>query len=69
MNLINGHVTKVLEKTKFIAPEDWGSSAGTVYDIFVVEYWDDGGQQKEPTQLWFLESEHKNVDVGYVFQH
>lgn len=67
MNLIDCHVTKILSKLKYIATEDWGEFAGTVYDIFEVEYWDDGGISS--TQLWFREDENKEIDVGYVFQH
>jgi len=67
MNLIDGHVTKVIEKKKFTAPDDWGSSAGKVFDIFVVEYWDDGGTNQK--ELWFDAEENKDVQPGYVFQH
>ena len=67
MNLIDGHVTKVLEKKKFTAPEDW-AEPGKVFDIFVVEYWDDGGDNLV-TELWFEEDEGNNVYPGYVFQH
>lgn len=67
MNLIDGHVTKVLEKKKFVAPDDW-STPGQVFDIFVVEYWDDGGDG-QTKELWFKEDEGNNVYPGYVFQH
>lgn len=66
MNLIDGHVTKVIEKKQFTAPDDW-ATPGKVFDIFVVEYWDDGGTgQKE---LWFDAEEKKDIQPGYVFQH
>lgn len=68
MNLIDAHVTKVLEKKNFIAPDDW-DRPGSEFDIYIVEYWDDGGQSKTPTELWFEKERHVNVDVGYVFQH
>lgn len=37
MNLIDGYVTKVIEKKQFVEPEDW-CRPGRVHDIFVVEY-------------------------------
>lgn len=66
MNLIDGRVTKVIEKKQFTAPADW-STPGKVFDIFVVEYVDDGGDQK--TELWFDADEHKDIKPGYIFQH
>lgn len=66
MNLIDGHVTKVIEKKQFVQPDDW-STPGKVHDIFVVEYVDMGGSGK--TELWFDASEHKDIQPGYIFQH
>lgn len=67
MNLIDGYVTKVIEKKKFIEPEDW-CNPGKVHDIFVVEYSDDGGEGLV-TQLWFDESKNMDIQPGYVFLH
>lgn len=67
MNLIDAHVTKVIEKKQYIAPEDW-TVPGTVYDIFTVEYWDDG-RERRIKDLWFRADEHMDIQPGYVFQH
>ena len=67
MNLIDGHVTKVIEKKQFVQPDDW-VEPGKVHDIFVVEYWDDGGGGQK-TELWFDAEAHKDIQPGYVFQH
>ena len=67
MNLIDGHVTKVIEKKQFVQPDDW-STPGKVHDIFVVEYWDDGGDG-QITELWFDADRHKDIQPGYIFQH
>lgn len=67
MNLIDAWVTKIIEKKKYKADESWGKSKGKAFDIFVVEYNDMGGNGV--TELWFEESEHKNIDIGYKFTH
>lgn len=68
MNLIDAHVTKVINKKQYTAPKEWNELADTVYDIFTVEYWDDGGggQVKD---LWFKAELNKDIQPGYVFQH
>lgn len=67
MNLIDGYVTKVIEKKQFVEPEDW-CQPGRVHDIFVVEYSDEGGDGLK-TELWFPADEHKDIQPGYVFLH
>lgn len=63
MNVVDGHVTKVLrvwhEPTYKNLP--W---------LVEVSYWDDGGLSDRPTELMFkTEQEALAIDVGYVFQH
>jgi hypothetical protein len=63
MNLIDAHVTLVLSKKQRISPLD-----GTVYDVFTVEYWDDG-RERRIKDLWFQADEHMDIQPGYVFRH
>jgi len=67
MNLIDARVTKVIEKKQYAAPNDW-TVPGTVYDIFTVEYEDEGGSC-QVTDLWFRADENMDIQPGYVFQH
>ena len=67
MNLIDGHVTKVISKKQFTQPEDW-SFPGKIHDIFTVEYWDDGGGGRVK-DLWFDADKNIDIQVGYVLQH
>jgi len=74
MNLIDCHVTKVISVREFNATEEWKLvkgdwGFGNVYTEFMVEYWDDGGQQKKPEQLIFERGTEPDVKPGYIFQH
>ena len=67
MNLIDGVVTKVLSKKRFVAPIDWGELCGKEYDIYKVEYFDEGGIHV--TDLWFDAELNQDVQEGYKFLH
>ena len=47
---------------------DTVSINGVEYDIFTVEYWDDGGDG-QVTDLWFKADLKMDIQPGYVFQH
>lgn len=68
MNLIDAHVTKVINKKQYTSPADWTPLEGITYDIFTVEYWDDGGGG-QITDLWFKADLNMDIQPGYVFQH
>jgi len=72
VNLIDGHVTKVLNKREVEAATEWrliegDKLFGKKYTVYEVEYWDDGGTDTK--ELWFEKGKEPNVKEGYVFQH
>lgn len=72
MNLIDGHVIRVLSKRTVDAATEWNLTEddqllGKMYTVFKVEYWDDGGTDTK--ELWFETGKEPDVKKGYVFQH
>ena len=72
MNLIDAHVTEVLERKEFDANTVWKLKEGdTLYGkTFVqitVSYWDDGGDNV--TDLIYEKGTEPDVKPGFVFQH
>lgn len=66
MNLIDGHVIRVISKRSFVPPKDWNTDK--VFTIFEVEYCDEG-TDSATKELWYEEGKEPDVKEGFVFQH
>ena len=66
MNLIDGHVIRVIDRRIFIPPKEWDTDK--IYTIFEVEYWDEG-TDSSITELWYEKGKEPDVKEGFVFQH
>lgn len=66
MNLIDGHVMKVIDERTFIPPKEWDT--GKIYTIFKVEYRDED-TDSSVTELWYEKVKESDIKEGFIFQH